>query len=45
MRHSSMEITKNHYYTEDKEELKTKTSIYKTNQNVVSFKKAGNDEE
>jgi len=45
MRHSSMEITKNHYYTEDKEELKTKTSIYKTNQNVVNFKKAGNDEE
>ena len=39
MRHSSMEITKNHYYTEDKEELKTKTSIYKTNQNVVNFKR------
>ncbi len=40
-----MEITKNHYYTEDKEDLKTKTSIYKSSQNVVNFKKTGNDEE
>jgi integrase len=45
MRHSSMEITKNHYYTEDQEDLKTKHSIYKPAANVVSLKKAGNDEE
>jgi len=45
MRHSSMEITKNHYYTEDQEDLKTKHSIYKPAANVVSLKKVGNDEE
>ena len=44
MRHSSMEITKNHYYTEDKEDLKTKHSIYKPAANVIDLKKAGNDE-
>ena len=45
MRHSSMEITKNHYYNEKQEDLKTKHSIYKPAGNVVNFKKAGNDEE
>jgi len=44
MRHSSMEITKNHYYTEDKEDLKTKHSIYKPEANVIDLKKADNDE-
>jgi integrase len=45
MRHSSMEVTKNHYYNEKQEDLKTKHSIYKPAANVIDLKKAGNDQE
>ena len=45
MRHSSMKVTQDHYYNHKQEDLKTKHSIYKPAPNIVSFKKAGNDEE
>jgi len=45
MRHSSLIVTKEHYYTEDKAALKTQTSIYNVGNNVVQLKKAVNDEE
>ena len=37
--HSKMKIIKNYYYPKEKETLKTKTNIYKTNQNLINFKK------
>jgi len=43
MRHSSMEVTKNHYYNEDQEKLKVK-HMYGAGSNVVELKKAANDE-
>jgi len=45
MRHSSLIVTKEHYYTEDQKALKTHTSIYNVGNNVVQLKKAANDEE
>jgi len=44
MRHSSMEVTKNHYFNEDQDKLKVKT-MYGTADNVVELKKAANDQE
>ena len=44
MRHSSMEVTKNHYFNEDQDKLKVKT-MYGTSDNVVELKKAANDQE
>ena len=45
MRHSSLIVTKEHYFNEDKAALKTKKSIYNVGSNVVSLKKAANDQE
>ena len=41
MRHSSMEVTKNHYFNEDTDKLKVR-HMYETGGNVVELKKTGN---
>ena len=46
MRHSSLLVTKDHYFNEDTAALKTQTSIYDVGDNVIQIKKAGtNDKE
>ena len=45
MRHSSLIVTKEHYFNEDKEALKTHKSIYDVGDNVVTLKKVGKDAE
>ncbi len=44
MRHSTIEVTRNHYFNADKKKLKVK-HMYSTGENVVQLKKAGNDEQ
>ena len=46
MRHSSLLVTKDHYFNEDTAALKTHSSIYDVGENVIQIKKAGtNDKE
>jgi len=44
MRHSTLQVTRDHYFNADKEKLKVK-HMYSTGDNVVQLKKAGNDEQ
>tara|TARA_R110000796_G_scaffold62762_1_gene144730 strand:+ start:457 stop:1896 length:1440 start_codon:yes stop_codon:yes gene_type:complete len=44
MRHSSMIVTKEHYFNEDKKKLKTHKSIYDVGDNVVALKAGTNAE-
>ena len=44
MRHSTIEVTRNHYFNADKKKLKVK-HMYSTGDNVVQLKKAGNNEQ
>jgi hypothetical protein len=45
MRHSSLIVTKEHYFNEDAAALKTHKSIYDVGDNVVALKKVGKDAE
>ena len=45
MRHSSLIVTKEHYFNEDKAALKTRKSIYNVGENVVPLKKKGTADE
>ena len=45
MRHSSLIVTKEHYFNEDKAALKTHKSIYNVGENVVPLKKKGTADE
>ena len=44
MRHSTLQVTRDHYFNADKEKLKVK-HMYSTGDNVVQLKKAGNNEQ
>ena len=44
MRHSTLKVTRDHYFNADKKKLRVK-HMYSTGENVVNFKKAGNDEQ
>ncbi len=44
MRHSTLQVTRDHYYNADKKRLKVK-HMYSTGDNVVQLKKAGNNEQ
>ena len=44
MRHSSLIVTKEHYYNEDTAALKTHKSIYDVGDNVIQIKKAGTND-
>ena len=44
MRHSTLKVTRDHYFNADKKKLKVK-HMYSTGDNVVQLKKAGNDEQ
>ena len=43
MRHSSLKVTKEHYFNEEEAALKTGSSIYETATNVVPLKKVADD--
>jgi len=43
MRHSSLKVTKDHYFNEDEKALKTQKSIYAPAVNVVQLKKVADD--
>ena len=44
MRHSTLQVTRDHYYNADKDKLKVK-HMYSTGDNVVELKKVGKDEQ
>ena len=44
MRHSTLQVTRDHYYNADKKKLKVK-HMYSTGDNVVQLKKEGNNEQ
>jgi len=44
MRHSTLQVTRDHYFNADKEKLKVK-HMYSTGDNVVQLKKTGNNEQ